>query len=80
MNNFLNELAALLNRHGKDAETNTADYILADMLNRKIDVFANTLVGRSREGFGGLIEPSSDEGFGGHIETNIRADQHGAGQ
>ena len=36
---FEKELASLLNKHNKDTETDTPDFILAEMLNRQLDAY-----------------------------------------
>ena len=46
MDNFNKELTALLNRHQKDTQTSTADYLLAYLLNRQINAFADTMLAR----------------------------------
>lgn len=40
MNDFERDIAAVLNKHGKDTETNTPDFILAEYINRTLMALA----------------------------------------
>lgn len=50
MENFKNELAALLNKHGMDTWLNTPDYVLADFLTRQLGNLDRVLIGRDDTG------------------------------
>lgn len=43
MDDFMKELSVLLNRYGKDSDTNTPDYILAEYLENCIDSFERAI-------------------------------------
>ncbi len=46
MSNFKKELTQLINRHSKEVESNTADYILAEYICQCLDTFSNALIER----------------------------------
>lgn len=43
MDDFMKELSVLLNRYGKDSDTNTPDYILAEYLKSCIESFERAI-------------------------------------
>ena len=56
MSEFQEELAALINKHSVENETDTPDFILAEYLSDCLDAFGN-LMGKREAWYGRITEP-----------------------